>query len=195
MRNQQQRQQIAETAARIMAQESLDDFKLAKQKAVARLGLSQSRNLPDNQEIEQALRTYQKLFYGQEQSQWLTQQRHTALQAMKMLQSFEPCLVGKVLSGTSHEYSTISLHVFCDTQEEIAWLLMEQNIPYEISERLYPGIERKYPCYRFMAGETRLSLTVFPYAEKRQAPPDPVTGKPMQRMTEKKLKEMIAENG
>ena len=56
---------LAQEAARIMADEGVRDFRLAKRKAAERLGLPVNGTLmPRNTEIEQALIDHQRLFNG-----------------------------------------------------------------------------------------------------------------------------------
>ena len=49
------RQAVAEEAARIMREQGVDDFLLAKRKAAERLGVTDASILPRNTEIEAAL--------------------------------------------------------------------------------------------------------------------------------------------
>jgi len=174
------RQSLAQATARLMVQEYIDDYRVAKLKAADRLGISH-RHLPSNSEIEAELAAYQRLFCAEQQPQQLRQQRQSALAAMRLLHSFQPRLVGKVLNGTANPHSPISLHLFTDSHEDLAVFLLERRMPYELSERSFPSVNKSYPCYQFMAGDAPVYLTVFPLLELRQAPPDPVTGKPMRR--------------
>jgi len=63
------RERIAAAAARIMAEDGIDDFALAKRKAVRQLGLEGGRlALPGNDEIEAELRAYRSLYQVEEHS-------------------------------------------------------------------------------------------------------------------------------
>jgi hypothetical protein len=184
------RQRIAAESARLMVQDFIEDYRLAKQKAVARLGLpAKHKDLPSNSEIEQAIEAYQNLFVSD--TQHIQFKRETALHAMQLLADFIPRLVGKVLNGTANPHTKIQLHVFTDAAEEVAFLLLGNDMPYEESEQCFHSIERCYPCYVFMAGEEKISVTVFPYNAQRQAPPDVVTGKAMQRANVLKVEKLI----
>ena len=92
---------LAQEAARIMSEQGIDDYGLAKRKAAERLGASDIAVLPKNTEIEAALAAHHRLFEGSKHSNALSALRRTALQAMKLLDSFQPRLVGPVLSGTA----------------------------------------------------------------------------------------------
>ncbi|MCP4697251.1 MAG: hypothetical protein GY862_10420 [Gammaproteobacteria bacterium] len=181
LRSPQLRLQLAREAARIMVQDSIDDYQTAKYKAAAKLGFGQARHLPGNSEIEEALLEYQRLFCVQTQPLQLRQQRKAALSAMRLFARFNPRLVGSVFSGTANEHTDICLHLFSEPHEEVALFLMDRNIPYQTSERRFNGIQKRYPGYRFIAGAETVVLVVFPEDGIRWSPPSPVDGKPMRR--------------
>lgn len=195
-RDRQMRQRIAQEAARIMAEEGIRDYFMAKRKAADRLGAPDTQNMPRNTEVEEALHEYHRLFKSATQPQRLRQLRETALQAMQLLAQFNPRLVGSVLNGTAGEHSDINLHLFADNPEEVVLFLMEENIPFEPGERrlrISSEAAAAYPVYRFVAGRTVIDLTVFPAEGLRQAPRSPVDGKPMRRISIAALKELMAE--
>lgn len=178
------RLEVANEAARMMREHGIKDFLLAKKKAAQRLGVRDRRALPANDEIAAALEEQQRLFGGEAYPARLSLLRRTAEEAMKLLDGFEPRLVGAVLSGAVTEYSDVNLHVFADAPEEIAVRLMERNIPYELSERRvrYPGDRwDSMPSFLFLAGEVTIESTVFPVDSLRHPPSCPVDGKPMRR--------------
>lgn len=189
------RQQLAQEAAKLMSDTGLRDFALAKRKAAEKLHLPHNtRNLPSNQDIEQALMAYQRLFRGTSQAEALQGLRQNALHAMRLLETFRPRLVGAVLYGSADEHSPINLHLFAHTAEEVGLFLMEQNIPCQLDDRrvkFSPGRFRSLPVYRFVAGEHKIELTVFPYDDIRQAPLSPVDGRPMARADIDEVKRLI----
>ncbi len=183
-KDQQMRLRLAQEAARIMDEEGIRDFHSAKRKAAAHLNATDTRNMPSNTEIEQALIEYQRLFKGATQPNRLRQLRQAALEALRFFARFHPRLVGSVLSGTATANSDVNLHLFADVPEDVALFLMQEGIPYDTGERrlrLGGGESANFPVYRFLAGDTRLDLTVFPIDGERQAPRSPVDGKPMRR--------------
>jgi hypothetical protein len=188
------RKLLANEAARIMVESGVKDFYTAKRKAAIRLGMPNTHNLPRNVEIEQALSEYQRLFKHDTQPSRLRELRHTTLRVMRLLQSFNPHLVGPVLSGTADQYSEINIHVFTDTPEDVARHLLAESIPFKISEsRLNQSKTqiKRYPAYHFMAGETGIEITVFPVDGIRQSPLSPVDGKPMPRASIIDLNQLI----
>jgi len=185
---------LAIEAAKIMAEGGVKDFYTAKHKAADRLGMPNTNNLPRNIEIEQALSEHLHLFKHDTHVLQLRELRQTTLRVMQFLQHFNPHLVGPVLSGTADRYSDINIHVFSDTPEDVARHLLEESIPFKITEtRLNQskGQAVRYPAYRFMAGETGIEITVFPINGIRQAPLSPVDGKPMTRASMVDLDKLI----
>jgi len=185
MRHKQTRQLIAMEAARLMAEHGIRDYYLAKRKAAGNLNVPATQHMPGNDEIEQALAEYQRLFQAQTQPRRLRRLREAALEAMRFFARFNARLVGSVLSGTAHEHSDVNLHVFSDSPEEVGLFLLHEDIPYEILQRQLrvdaEGPSVSYPVYRFLADDIAIDLTVFPLKGERQAPRSPVDGKPMQR--------------
>ena len=104
--NQQLRSRIASAAARLIAEDGARDYSLAKRKAARQLGMGNLRVLPDNDEIEEALRVHQSLYQGDEQPERLRYLREEALKAMQLLAGFRPYLRGSVLKGTAGRYSS-----------------------------------------------------------------------------------------
>lgn len=183
-RDVQLRQRIASEAARLMVEGGIRDYGLAKRKAVAQLNVGHTRNLPANQEIEQAVMEYQRLFRSRSQPQQLQRLREAAVRALKFFEPFEPRLVGPVLAGTADEHCPIELHLFADTPEQVDLFLAEWRLPHEMDEqnlRVVPERVERYPRYRFVAEDVRFEATVFSRDGLRQAPLSPVDGRPMRR--------------
>lgn len=183
-RAEQLRQMLAQEAARVMAEQGIDDFLLAKRKAAERLGVSDAAALPKNSEIESALVDHQRLFGAGKHHINLRELRLTALNAMRLLKEFEPRLVGPVLTGVATEHSYIQLHVFAEQPEVVGWRLHEQGVPHRLNERRV-RYERDrfvaYPVFSFVAGSQTVEAMVFPIDGLRQAPASPVDGRPIRR--------------
>ena len=189
------RQRISREAARIMAEEGVRDFHAAKRKATERLNLLEARHLPSNQEIEQALAEHLQLFHAKDLPQTLQHLRRRAIEVMRLLERFEPRLVGSLLSGNVTRYSEIQLHLSADSPELVAFFLQEHGIPYEeTSKRLRFGGERSeiVPVYGFLAEDIPVEVSVFSPTAAREAPLSPVDGRPMKRAG---LKEVEASLG
>jgi hypothetical protein len=178
------RRAVAEEAARIMREQGVDDFLLAKRKAAERLGVTDASILPRNTEIEAALMAHQRLFAADRHEAGLASLRRSALEAMRLLADFQPRLVGPVLTGTASPHSEINLHLFTESAEAVSIRLEERGVPHEVLERRV-RYERdrtvSYPALRFVAGRQTVDAVVFPLDGIRQAPCSPVDGKPMRR--------------
>lgn len=185
-RDKRMRQRIAMEAARLMAEQGISDYYAAKRKAAHQLGAPDTQNMPRNEEVEQELGAYQRLFQAELQPRRLRALREAALQAMRLLDPFQPRLVGSVLSGTAHAHSDVNLHLFTDVPEEVGVFLFEREIPCETHARqLRRGQDEapeRVPVYRFVAGDVVIDLTVLPVGGLRQAPRSPVDGRPMRRL-------------
>ncbi|MEK7990441.1 MAG: hypothetical protein VSS52_005495 [Thiotrichaceae bacterium] len=188
------RQRIAVICARLIVQESVKDFQMAKKKAAAELGVANSKShLPSNAEIEAEIMLYQRLFQADNQPLHLQYLREVALKAMGLFKDFQPRLVGNVLTGTATQHSDITLHLFAQTPETIDIFLMQQGIPYELTDKHF-RIEQQsvsFPCYQFMAGDEQVSLVIFDIDDIRWSPPSPIDGKPMQRADIKVVEKLI----
>jgi hypothetical protein len=88
------RLEVAHEAARIMREQGIKDYMLAKRKAAERVGVSNRSGLPGNEEVEAALKEQQRIFGGPEYENRLAMLRSTAGRAMRIFEDFEPRLVG-----------------------------------------------------------------------------------------------------
>ena len=185
---------VAQEAARIIVEQGIEDYRLAKTKAAQRLGMSAGGSLPGNSEIEKAVSEYLKLFGRESHLHLLRALRHTALAAMELLSPFEPRLVGPVLHGTAAANSPVNLHVFADNAEMVVMRLDELKVSYRPFERRLKSRRDKadlFGGFRFMQDDTRVEATVFPVDGVRQAPISPVDGKPMRRVDKNALLELL----
>ncbi len=178
------RKVLAQEAARIIVEQGIEDYRVAKLKAAERLGMSARGALPGNTEIEQAVSEHLELFGGESHLDLLRVLRRAALSAMELLDPFAPRLVGPVLHGTASANSPVNLHVFADDAETVAIRLQEHAIQYRPFERRLKSRRDRsetFAAFRFMQDESPIEATVFPVDGVRQAPISPVDGKPMRR--------------
>lgn len=176
------RESIAQLAARLMA-EGIADFALAKRKAARQLGASETQNLPNNSEIEQALRTYQTLYRRDNQDSLLSALRAQALQVMRELAGFEPLLTGAVLRGTATPYSDIHLMLFADSQKDVELHLLNRGLPYKTSEKRFRFNDnwRMAPVLQLCnSGEADVLLAIFSLDDRKCLPLSPVDGRAIQ---------------
>lgn len=189
------RQLLAQEAARIIVEQGIQDYRVAKTKAADRLGMKDRGSLPGNAEIELAVSNHLQLFNRESHVDLLRMMRRAALAAMEMLLPYSSRLVGPVLHGTAAETSPINLHVFADASEMVAFKLQEQDVHYRPFERRLKSRRDRletFAAFRFMQDESPVEATIFPIDGVRQAPISPVDGKPMRRADKKAVLELLA---
>ena len=185
---------VAQEAARIIVNQGIRDFGVAKKKAAERLGLRDRGSLPGNAEIEEAVSAHLQLFAGDSHPDLLDTMRRAALSAMEMLAPFTPRLVGPVLNGTADANSAVNLHVFADSAESVAHALDRNGLSYKPYERRLKSRRDRtetYAGFEFHHGDASVQATVFPVDGIRQAPISPVDGRPMRRADEKAVRELL----
>lgn len=156
------RSAIAVHAARLMAQDGIEDYGLAKRKAARQLGIPDSSRLPNNDEIDAALREYQDIYRSENQDRHIRALREQAVRAMHELAVFDPHLTGSVLSGTAGPYASIHLQLFTDNPKAVEMFLIDRNMPYKTGQsRLYAGHEsRVMPVFNINVEGSDIELTV-----------------------------------
>lgn len=170
------RLRIAQAAARLVA-EGLTDYHAAKLKAARQLGAGDNRSLPDNHEIEAALRAQIALFHADTQPAALQDLRKTALRAMHWLAPFAPWISGAVLNGTANQFSVIELELVGSEPKSFELFLLNQGVAFNIGDpgdhaNLDAGARGKKGMrlqYTLEFDDTPVSVVVFDNHPQRQA--------------------------
>ena len=159
------REQLAQKAAKLMAEDGITDHAFAKRKAARQLGASDTHHLPSNQEVDEALHSYRSLYQHDSHPDTLHQLREEALTIMRLLEPFHPYLTGSVLSGTAGELSDINLNLFSDDAKAVLLFLLKHNIEFEDDEWKVRvgGHDELVPSYT-LTGEsgTQIHIIVLP---------------------------------
>jgi hypothetical protein len=194
--NRQMRERIAQLAARLMAVDGIDDYALAKRKAARQAGAPDTRNLPNNDEVEQALRAYQQLYQADEQRDRLRHLRSQARDMMELLARFEPYLSGAVLSGSAGKYSDIDLLLFTDSMKDVEMFLLNSGIAYRSGERrMHIGDEaRGVPNFNVSTEEADFDITVFAPRDLRAQIRSTAEGRPLERVRKEWLDGTLADD-
>lgn len=162
------RRNIACLAARLMAEDGISDYGLAKRKAARQLGAAESEALPTNGEIEDELRSYQTLYQGEEQKDRLLELRRTALKAMAYLEQFRPYLTGPVLDGTAGRFAGITLEIFADDPKEVEIFLLNRGLEYQHDASYRPNsTEGPEAILQLDLDDTAISLSLYPAVAER----------------------------
>jgi hypothetical protein len=174
------RQLVAQSAARMMAEDGISDFAYAKKKAGRQIGATDSSVLPSNAEIEAELKLYNALYLSDEQPENLQNLRKNALFTMQMLEKFNPHLTGSVLDGTAGAGSETHIHLFADSLKELEMFLLNLDIPFETNEKSYRIMNdgkrdkkgdnrKKVPVFTLEMDTGLIKLSVFEIDDMRVA--------------------------
>ena len=165
------RRQIAHITARLMAVDGVADYATAKTKAAREARLEDAKLLPDNQEIEAALREYQGLYQSEDQPAHLRRLREVAVKVMRDFDEFRPALVGSVLSGTAGQHSDVNLQLFTDDPKSLAMFLLNRRYRYEEGSRRVRRGEQveQVPTIRLEVDGLPVTLTVLDRDDERTA--------------------------
>lgn len=170
------RQLIAQQAARMMAEDGVQDYASAKRKAARQLGGADDRCLPTNAEIAQALRLHHEIYRRNEQPQHLQRLRNEALTVMRLLERFHPHLTGAVLDGTAGRYAETEIHLFADSLKDVELFLLNNGIPYRMEEKSYRfgGERRRLPVFMLEGPHGSIRLSIFGMDALRTPPKSPI---------------------
>lgn len=180
MKSSPMRRQIAAAAARLMAEDGIDDYGFAKRKAARQLGANPKEALPNNAEIEEELRAYHAIYQPDEQREWLREMREAAVPLMRELAPFRPYLTGGVADGSATRFGAIELQVFADSAKDVELFLLNRRVEFDSREPRRPDRSQPETTLRFDWYDIPVELAVYASeAERvRQRPRDrlPIDG-------------------
>jgi len=160
----QQRARIAGVAARLISENGIADYALAKRKAAQSLGLPEDTELPENGEVETELHSFHRLFHDKEQATTLTHLRQKACEIMAFVQRFVPYLTGAVLDGTAGRYAEIDIQLYTDSAKDVEIFLLNQKIDYAHAT---PRSDRAEAVLTIHSEGIPINLIVYPSREER----------------------------
>ncbi len=189
------RSRIAYLAARLMAEDGIEDYALAKRKAARQAGMLETRELPTNEEVEEAFKTYQQIYHHEEHRNRLRVLRETAVRAMRELARFNPHLTGSVLNGNAGKYADVNLQLFTDNEKAVELYLIDRRIPYKSAQsRLYSGEEvRTVPVYTLSDHGTDIELTVLSTLDLRSPLRTSPEGKNIERAKLQAVEQLLSD--
>jgi len=190
------RARIAAAAARLMAEDGIDDFALAKRKAARQMGAADTQALPRNDEIEAELRAYRELYQAEDHPAVIEELRRAALDAMRALERFNPYLTGSVLTGLAGPYAEIDLQLFPDSTKEVEIFLLDRNLTFSTQEgRRYAGDRARPVSFISLDWEGHpLRLAVFDPRDERLALKTSQTGRVADRAGIQELASIVSDS-
>jgi hypothetical protein len=123
-------EEIAAAAARLVVEEG-QDYGQAKRRALRILGLPPRTVLPDNEQVEDAVREHIALFHADTQPAELHALREIALRWMERMADFRPHLAGAVWHGTATRHSEVFVQLFCDDSKSAEIALIDRGVDYD----------------------------------------------------------------
>ena len=124
---------IASKAAELISQEGIRDYHFAKKKAAKYLGFSEKEILPSNYEIDKELILFKNL-YQKVDHELVQNLKKEALKIMRLFERYKPFISNQFLEGIIIKYPIIEINLFTDDIKEIEYILLNQNIYFEISD-------------------------------------------------------------
>lgn len=188
------RERIAHLAARLIAQDGVDDYGTAKRKAARQAGVPEARDLPNNDEIDAAIISYRALYQTEYPAQ-LREMRRLALELMDEFSLFTPYLTGAVLSGHAALTAGIHLQLYTDDVKAVAHELLNRGIGYRSSEtRLYAGaMQITSPTLSYTRDDCEVHLTVLSTRELRMQLTGSIGGRPILRAKREAVAALLVE--
>lgn len=189
------RANIAHLAARIMAEDGVEDYALAKKKAARQAGVGDTRQLPGNDEIDEALKAYRDIYQDDEQRERLAELREIAVDAMIELAQFNPHLTGAVLAGNAGKYAGIELQLFTDDAKAVELFLIDRGIEYDAGQvSLYSGGMRiTVPRFTVNQEDAEIEIVVLSTRDARVPLKTSPTGKAIERAKLHAVEELLAQ--
>lgn len=129
--------EIAATAARLIVEEG-QEYGPAKRRALKQLGLPPRTALPDNETVEDEVRSYIELFCADTQPAELAALRAVALTWMERLAEFRPHLTGAVWRGTATRLNDVHVQLYCDDSKSTEIALINRGIDYDVGSTTGP---------------------------------------------------------
>lgn len=167
VRSRRDREHIAQTAARLIAEHGLTDWALAKRKAARQLMLPESGALPSNEEVETALASYHALYAADVHKASLRAQREEALVWMRRLAPWDPLLVGGVAAGWATLHSDVRLELVADDAKAVEIALASDGVRYAA----LPAREGDAGAHLLIeTPRANLRLTILTPGERRNRP-------------------------
>ena len=158
------RRRIAALAARMIAEDGVNDYAQAKHKAAQQLGLS-GKHLPDDAELEEALRLHLRLFNATEHQENLCDLRQKACKILELLTPFNVYLAGAVLDGSAGRHAEIDIQLYTDSAKDVEIFLLNHRIDFSHTP---PRTPRAEAVLTLPIDGAEANLVIYPRGEERR---------------------------
>jgi hypothetical protein len=123
--------EIAAMAAQLVVEQGME-YGAAKRRAARALSRGAARDLPGNDEVEDAVRSHLALFHADTQPAELAELRAVAARWMERLADFRPHVTGAVWRGTATRRSDVHIDLFCDDSKAAELALLNRRVDYAV---------------------------------------------------------------
>jgi hypothetical protein len=188
------RRRIASLAAQLMARDGIADYGLAKRKAARQLGAPETEALPNNSEVEAELRVYQAIYQGDELKERLQILRTGALKVMRLLEMFNPYLIGSVLDGTAGRFAEVELALYPDSAKAVELFLLDRGIEYRPEQPHRGENATAETVLKFDLDGIPFAMAVFPSVAERTQVRSPRPGRSTDRASPTAVQSLLREN-
>ena len=177
-----------------MAEDGIEDHALAKRKAARQAGAVDIRQLPDNEEIDAALRTYRLLYQKQHPLQ-LRELRLLAVEIMNEFLCFDPRLTGPVLNGNASQFADIELLLFAESSKQVELDLLNGGLRYQTAKKCFYAGEMPVEAveFSFEREAVTVRLAVLTLREQRTRLKKSPGGKPLDQATLRAVEQLLAQ--
>jgi hypothetical protein len=160
------RRSIAAHAARLIAEEGIEDYAFAKRKAARQLGVPE-RDLPSNAEVEEALREWRAIFRDENDLERLERMREAAVLVLRLLQPFRPYVTGAVIDGMVDAFSEVEIDLYADSAKDVEIYLLGRDVPYEHKEVRSTGHDAPEAILVFECDDVPIKVYVHNHVAER----------------------------
>jgi len=189
------RGKIAREAATLLYFGAEKEYKQAKLKAAKTLG---SHFLPTNREVALELDSIAEETEGAARKERLAQMREEALKMMKILEAYNPLLIGSVWRGTIRRGSDIDIALYHDSPSEIANLLKTNG--FDVSKTEWTTVTKKgktessFHIYCETSGKQRMEIVVRSSEEASRKRKCEIFGDEIKGLSPHELEKLLKEN-
>lgn len=159
--------ELIQYAAQLLLDGEADDVLHAQRKAAQRLRMDPPRDrVFISEQIETAILAYWAIYADERYHSRLNALRRECLNAMSLLEDFQPKALGDQVSGALTAVSGVDILLFAPHLEAVTMCLLGHDIPFDLGE--WPvdvsgkkaRVLRATPVIQFYAGEHRIRLIV-----------------------------------
>jgi hypothetical protein len=164
------RLEVAAVAARLIA-DAGHDYATAKKKALRQVlgdGSVPKRSVPDNDEIDAALREHLELFDDEHASR-VARRRRIAAALMQRLQGFHPYVTGAVWKGVVTEHAPIHLQLFHDNPKDVEIQLLNDGVDFDVSTVPHFRSGKEVEALAFWFDDAPVLLSLYDHDDLRGA--------------------------